>query len=748
MNNRDFVVDQEQVEFNVLEYLGLLRKHLKVIVLFGVAGFAAGFLYWFITPPKYRAAVILKMSHMSRDVIGFGQQFVWDPYREEFFKTEFQIIESIPVAERVVRELGLAYFTDEADVAKDGENLTTLITDELSEAEEKDAQTRRAQEITSLARGLVGSVAANSVRGTNLVQVSFTARDAERAQTIANTWAKAYIAHDLDVNYEKNLEAYTFISNKSDDLRSKVDRMVAEVNRLKQEKDIVSIGRSNTTMEEDALSRLNDLMLEIESELAQKMTYKETLVKSGHTQSSAVNQEPVVKDLVTRLSQERSKYEQDLKIYKPQAPVMESRANQISAMERELDKQRRKVHEQLVTAAQAEIAAKESELERIKGNFERQKRISTETKVVAQSQIDDLDSQISVMRKQLEMLDFKREELDLALSLKNIGRSDKVIMQEATKPGGPFAPSLKRFSMAGVVIGLLIAAGLIFILEVTDRKIHTAEMLERISGVPSLATIPRIESDTKIKKGATDNHEDRAKIAFLTHSNPTCAFAENYRHLRTNIQLSKAERNQVILVTSAMSGDGKTISSTNLAISIAQLDRKVLLVDCDLRRPKMHKIFRTSDQRGVVTMIVDRDPVTKSAHHTAIPNLDVLPAGPIAPNPAELVASPRMAEVVDEWRKAYDFIVMDSSPILAVTDASILAHQVDSVIFVAKASVTIRDDAARATQILAQNGIRALGTILNGYDYNMGRKYGYKYGYRRYGYGYGYGPYEYKAEKV
>ncbi len=754
MTQPDFAIDQEQSEFNIFEYLGLLRKYLKIIVLFGVVGLSAGVVYWFITPPRYRASVLMKMSHISQDVIGFGQQYAWDPYRDEFFKTEFQIIRSLPVAIRVVTDLGLNFFRADYDPSLKSDNLASLIGQEIDTyGEDPDAATKRKREIQSQGSSLLGGLSADSVRGTNLVRISFTSRDPDRAQIVANAWANAYISHDLDVNYEKNLEAYTFISNKADALRLKIDSMVNNLNKLKQEKDIVAIGR-NTTVEEDALSRLNDQVIEAETELSERIGALNKLEDSSYAFSSEVNDNSIIKDLTTRLAQESASYEQNLKIYKPQAPRMQSLASQIESMEKELSDQRRKVFSQLVRDATADIKAKENDLARIKANFERQKRSSAESQITSQSQIESMVSQLAVMRKQLEMLDFKKEELDLALSLKNIGRSNKVIVQEATRPGGPFAPSLKRFALAGLVLGFFLVAGLIFVLEITDRKIHTAEILERVTGLPNLATIALVQPEGKVKKvqrdpsSPLDHSEDRAKIAFLTHSSPTSPFAETYRHLRTNIQLSKAERNKVLLVTSAVSGDGKTISSVNLAISFAQLDKKILLVDCDLRRPKMHKLFRTPNQKGVVSMIVEREPLGRCVNHTAIPNLDLMTSGPLPPNPAELVASPRMGEVLAEWRDHYDYIVIDTSPLLAVTDAIIMAHQVDSVVFVSKASSTHRDDAARAMHLLAQSNIRALGTILNGYDYAQGRKYGYKYGYRRYGYGYGYGSYEYKTEKV
>ncbi|MCB9396217.1 MAG: polysaccharide biosynthesis tyrosine autokinase [Acidobacteria bacterium] len=732
----------ESHDLNLFEILGFLHKHLKTLLVFLSLGILFGLGFWFITPPQYRASTKLKLSHNGRDVIGFGQEFYWNPYRDEFFKTEFQIIRSLAVAERVVDQVGFAALqnqTNEQDNSKQIEDLAMQAkTDQEPVDHSREARRQK------FARSLLNGVSVAEIKGTNLVQISYVSGDPNQAKMLAQAWAEAYIANDIDNNYQKNFVAYNFLTTKADELREKIDKIVQAVAQDDKTKEIVSISKTSN-MDDETLTRLNEAKLSAETRLVEAQNAFQRTMTTQLDQNPEINQSQSVKDLMSEIIQLKTQYQTDLKTYKPGLPRMVALRNQIESKEKSLETERKRQLDSILATKRADIAAAEKEADRTKEAFENERRKQSQTRLFAESEAETLQSQLKVMKHQLEVLEYKKEEMDLAMSLKDLGRSDKVIIEDAAMPGGPISPSLKRYTVFGAMGGLALAIALIFLLEVTDRKIHNSETLEKLSGLPTLATIPRaLELDKSL-----DSMEMRKQVAFFTHLKPTSPFAETYRHLRTNILLSKTGVNKVFLVTSSVSGEGKTISSSNLAIALAQLDKKVLLVDCDLRRPKLHKLFNLPNKIGLVNYLISSDLVRIKGTATQVPNLFLLSSGPLPPNPAELVSAPRMAELVGQLKLDFDYIVIDSSPILAVTDACVLGHLADTVIFVAKASTTLRDDYVRSMHMLASNSIRPLGTILNDFDYSKGRRYyGYKYGYGKYGRSYGYSAYDYQAEEV
>ena len=229
---------------------------------------------------------------------------------------------------------------------------------------------------------------------------------------------------------------------------------------------------------------------------------------------------------------------------------------------------------------------------------------------------------------------------------------------------------------------------------------------------------------------------------------------EAYKTLRTNVSFSLTgeEKSKVVLVTSSLQSEGKSITATNLAISYAQTDRKVLLIDCDLRRPKMSRLLQLNNPVGLSNVLMDPYLAGEAIVSTGLPNLDVMLSGDIPPNPSELLSSARMSRLLQELRKEYDFVILDTPPVNMVIDAVVLAPLTDGVLFVVRANQSERGAVAHAVEQLEYAKAKILGFVLNGVDLEN-TSYGYKkYGYRRYGrYGYrryGYGGYGYSSRKT
>lgn len=875
----------ENNDLNLLEYLDIVNKHLKVIVICGLIGLFLAVGLWFIQPPLYRAQVTMKFDFNSNDVPGYASNNSWTTYylREELFKTEFQIIRSLPVRQKVIDEVGIQFLRSRVDLDQNPSNFMGLIKSWVSKSSKDDLsadeETQRNRQINAAMALLNRNLSVSQIRDTNLVEIAFVSTSPEVAERVANAWAEAYVQYGMDRQFEKFRQTFDFLEKQASERRANIEAAILKKTTLESDNDTFKFGTSEG-IESDSVSKINTTLIQAETELVRLNSEREKLERTKPEDSFTVQQSDRVQTIIKDLTAKRQEYQRNLDIYKPQLPRMQTLQRDIKLAEANLTRAQREVHLELVNEIRSKVSAQETMVNQLRNSLNTKRVATAEKAKKLDSQIQDLDFQIEQNRQQLESLDNSLQFTYLSQKFNESGPSDKTIVESASLPGSPFAPTLKRFLIIGTALGLLFAGVLIFLLEITDRKIYTADVLEKLSGLPTLALIPKVKSRT-LSKTTTDfkykvfteilektdslkkadvppelgdiiklaktakqaNEEDRTEesiqqsldkvvalakrslnagdrsaimihiwqlahfsstldispelektssrkalpawaqrffekqshehhygysyepeqkdsrisirklIGCYTYIKPASPFAESYRHLRTNIQLANTGQKKSFVLTSSIPGEGKTVSSINLAIAFAQQDKKVLLVDGDLRRSKLHHVFNIKDNVGIVNYLTGQAKEGEIFKSTFVPNLYLLPAGPTPPNPSELLSSKRMQDLMLRMRDLFDYIVFDSSPSLLVADACIIGNFVDATIFVSKAGRTNREEAIRTLQILRSNNIKPLGTLFNdvefggkrGYRKSYGYRYGYGYGYggygQSYGYGYGYGPY-------
>ena len=274
-----------------------------------------------------------------------------------------------------------------------------------------------------------------------------------------------------------------------------------------------------------------------------------------------------------------------------------------------------------------------------------------------------------------------------------------------------------------LIVGLGLGSGAAFMSDMLEAKVRTLAELRKLVDVPLIGIIPMLAEDDPTATGTA---------ALLSHHKPRSALAEAYRTLRTNLEFQRRSRQaRIILVTSPLPGDGKTTTVCNLAITLANTGRRVLLVDGDLRKPSLHQFFDVMHHTGFSDALLSNSPVDRLVKGTFIPNLDLLTTGEQVANPAELLASDRLADVIRDFRSQYDVVLIDSSPLLHVTDPSIIAALSDGIVLVARISSTRRHDLDTTNDLINTLGVPVFGMVINGVPSGE-----VKYGY---GYGYGYG---------
>ncbi len=322
------------------------------------------------------------------------------------------------------------------------------------------------------------------------------------------------------------------------------------------------------------------------------------------------------------------------------------------------------------------------------------------------------------------------------------------IVRTAAVPSVPFSPNRELNIMLGLMLGLALGIAIAAAKTRLDDRLHRPDDLTS-QGYPVLGTIPDMKELIARDFNAAETvvvGNQTLDTRLVTLLNPMSVASESYRALRTSIQFSRPDVViETIIVTSASPNEGKSVTSTNLAVAMAQAGRRVLIVEADLRLPSVHEMFGISREPGLVQLLFNPEAFNPEDYATEIDDLYVMPPGSYAPNPSELLGSRTMRDCIAKFREAFDVIIFDAPPVLAATDAVLLSTQCDATIVVARAGVTRNYDLQHAHEALEGVGATVIGTVLNGFD--VSKAYGYKYKYQyRYGNTYGYGHEAHKTE--
>ncbi|MCP4151870.1 MAG: polysaccharide biosynthesis tyrosine autokinase, partial [bacterium] len=354
-----------------------------------------------------------------------------------------------------------------------------------------------------------------------------------------------------------------------------------------------------------------------------------------------------------------------------------------------------------------------------------------------------LSIEVQNMRNLLDFLDRKQRETVMASSNHEGAELSNIkIIDPADVPRRPISPKRRVVLIMALLMGICGGLGLVFLMEFLDRTIKNPEDVKTLLNVPTLGLIPASNTkslydyyqqyaNTKKKNVAKKEAKDIEMINFLAPSSP---LSENYRNVRTSILLSTPQQPpKVIAISSARPEEGKTSTAVNMAIAFQQLGKKVLLIDGDLRKPRVHKIFRLKNTKGLSSFLVGRCKLTEAVWDTDVPNLSVITSGPIPPNPVELLDSDAMLSLLNDNSSKYDFIFIDSPPFVGLADPIILGKISDGLILVTWAGKTNRRFIEKAKAEIDQFGIRMLGVVLNKVNQKSGLGYQYNYQYKEEG---------------
>src|SRR5580693_4160366 len=666
--------------------------------------------------PVYEASGSIAINKPDSSLGNFNNSttFNIDYYDPTDLETEVKILQSDLLALQVVKDLGLDRRPEFGGKAAPSSSSLDLAPDPL--------QTDPSR-TSALLGSFRGNLKVTLAPNTKIIEVHYTSPDPELAANVVNKLMEDYTENNFKSRFDSTMQAEDWLKNQLVDLQMKVESSQQKLVQYQKEHEILGIDeKQNITTAK--LDELNKALTAAESDRMDKESVYR-LVQSGdvETVASAVSALDAagagIQSASSLLGSLRSK-EADLKIqaaqlntqFGPSYPKLAQLNSQLKEIDAQILQETKKVagevRGQYMAAVQRESLLHDA--------LEKQKQ---EENKLNESAIDysilkrDLDS----YRQLYEGLMEKMKEAGVSAGLKS---NNFRIVDVARVPTGPIEPNIPRNLAFAFLLGLTSGVGLAFLLEGLDNTVRTSEQAQMISGLPPLGMIPM--GSRTAREGANAKRlviaTSKEAVELVTQVRPQSQMAESYRALRTSLLLSNlGAPPKVIMVTSALPQEGKTTTSINCAVVLAQKGVRVLLIDADLRRPSIHKTLGMGPHSGLSNVLTGSTNLENAITSTKVlPNLFVLPAGTPPPNPAELLASSNMRDVLFQLREQHDHIVIDTPPSLSVTDAVVLSPRADAVVLVIRSGQTTKTALRRSRDILMQVNAKVVGVLLNAVD--------------------------------
>jgi polysaccharide biosynthesis transport protein len=720
-------------ESTLREYMRVLikRKWLVISVIVGV--FVAVAIASLRETPVYVAAGQIVVNKADSNLISFKDSTPDNDYiyEQSDLDTEARILQSDLMALQVIRQLNLdkrPEFGGHGD-----QKQANLVADSL--------QTDSARTSGLLAH-FRGNLHVSLIPNTRIIEIHYDSTDPQLAASVVNTLASTYVEQNFKTKFESTMQASDWLSKQLIDLQMKVETSQEKLVRYQKEHEILGTDEKQNIITEK-LEELNREMTAAESDRMQKeAVYRQTQSSDPDVVAAAIIADTGTgggagSGLLDRLRDQQA----NLKIqiadlntqFGPSYPKITQLNNQMKEIDRQLLTETNKAVDHLKGQYQAAVQRETM----LRESFDKQKQ---EANKLNESAIEysflkrDLDTNRTLYEGLLEKL----KEAGVTAGLRS---NNFRIIEAARVPTYPSEPNIPRNLSFALVLGVISGLGLAFVLENMDNTVRTPEQAQAIAGLPSLGMIPlgsksgnRGSSGKRLALTA----ESREAVETVTQVRPQSQMAESYRALRTSLLLSNlGAPPKVIMVTSARPQEGKTTTSINTAIVLAQKGVRVLLIDADLRRPSVHKTLGMGPRSGLSNVLTGSATLQQTITLSPIlSNLFILPAGTPPPNPAELLASANMRVLIDDLRGQYDHIVIDTPPTLSVTDAVVLSPRADATILVIRSGQTTKQALRRSRDILTQVNAHVAGVLLNAVDltspdyyyyYEYQGKYGHYY---------------------
>ncbi|MFO1422311.1 MAG: polysaccharide biosynthesis tyrosine autokinase [Candidatus Competibacteraceae bacterium] len=712
--------ESEGDELNLRELWQVIVKRRWTIIIFALIVVTAVVTASFLMTPIYRASLTLQIDREDIKIVTKGEiapeESGWSG--QDYYQTQYELLKSRSLALRVVNQLGLADLSPPPPSAL--AEFKAWLADWLpkaSEAKDPGKPVSESERLEGVVSGFLGGLTVEPVRNSRLVKLYYDSPNPQQAAAILNTLVKNYINMNMERRFDASTYARNFLQERLQQVKAKLEESEREMIAFARQQQIISVGSDDKqNIVSQNLAATATALAEAEKKRVDaEAVYRQMLAIRGQGLSQVLNSSTIqtLKDSKAKLE---TQYQENLNVYKPAYPTMVQLRTQITQVDALINQEISNIRAAITADYEAARTAESllrSRLEQIKQDL-----LSLQDRSI---QFNILRREVDTNRQLYDGLLQRFKEVGVAAG---IGTNNISVVDEAKAPAWPHKPNLRLNALLALVLGLLGGVGLAFLFEHLDDTFRRPEDLEKLLGLPVLGVIPK----TPPTRG------DSRPIALVGHEDPRSAFAEAYRSVRTALQFSTASGvPRLLTVTSAMSGEGKTTTALSLAIQFAQAGKRTLLIEADLRKPSLHRILNLDNQVGLTNYLAGggAQPVD-IAKPTHIPNLFAVPSGPLPPNPAELLSSARMVELLSLAAGKFDQVILDSPPLLGLADALIIGHLCEGTLLTVEMGNTPRGYALGALKRLRGARVHVLGAILTKLEARAGA-YGY---YRSYYYYY------------
>jgi polysaccharide biosynthesis transport protein len=701
---------------SLFTYLGIALKYKWLILTFCGVGLVTGYIVNFTSTPIYQATATIQIDRQAARIVKVEGARDQDSYGDDFrfYQTQYDLLRSRSLAERVASDLNLGAASDFLNPPSTSAwgKLRSLIF--RSRAIEADNQGDLGQR-QAAATGMVQSGSSiEPEKESNLVRISFDSPSSAWAQRIANGVADSFVSSNLERRYGATAYARQFLKERIEELKLKLEESEKALVAYAESKELITEGGKQTLADSD-LAALNAALQKVVTDRISAQELWEQANNGNELGLSQILEDKSIQLLRGQRVGLMADYQNKLSVFTPAYPDMRKLKAQIDQIDKEIKSAADIIRHSL--KARYEAALQQETL--LKTKMEETKRgvLSTRDKEI---QYNILKREADTNRTLYEGLlqQYKDAGVAGAVSTNNVS-----IIDRAQLPGGPYKPNLQKTLMKWLVLALGAAGLMIVILEILDDTFKSPEDIEEQLGLPVLGMIPNAKANV---------------LAEITGSK-NGPFAEAFRSFRTALQFSTDQgAPKTILVTSSQPAEGKSTTALALAVNFAQLGMKVLLIDADLRNPSQHRYLKRKNGAGLSNYLAGRAVPESIFQETEVDGLYFMPTGPLPPNPAELLAGPKMMSLLSMAGEKVDTVIIDSPPVLGLADAPLLASIASATLLVIATSDTRRGVVKGALKRLHFARARMIGSVMNKCDFRAGYGYGYdaSYGALEY-YGYG-----------
>ena len=692
---------------------GIIRRRANVILGATILGTVLAAIFIFQLTPRYTAEATVMLETRKNQMVDFTSLMAGLTGDQSVVRSEMEILKSRALADKVAEKLEIDTWPEfNPSLRKPGffeallsplgwvtNALRSLTTSSSAAALDNEARTRdrKAAEVSLLMNRMEITNDGRSY----LIKIHAQSTNRNAAALIANTFVDFYLLDQIEAKFDAVKRATGWLNDQLDQLRQKVRDSEHAVEVYKDQNNLTQTTKG-TTLSEQQLSELNSQLILATADRAQKESSL-AQIRSG-AESAAVMNSPLVEKLRADEADLRHKKAELSNRYQPSHPTMVNLQSQIDDIKRKIDEESSKT----VRSLQGDVAAaraKESSLRDQLANL--QKSTNQEGKLDVQLRELQREADANKLLYENFLTKFKQTS-----SEEDIQQADARLVSSALPPRIPSFPKKTVLIGFSFLVSLLVGAAAAFILERLDNGFRNSEQVEKLLGVSTLGLVPGIvrqelPHDVVVKR-------------------PTSQYSEAIRSIRTALRYSDVDNPpKVVLITSSLSGEGKTVFATSLARSVARSGGKALLVDCDLRRPSVSKLLNVPGEPGVLDIFAENANIDALIRRDEESGMHYIPSKGGTANPQDLLSSQQMRTFLERMRGRYDLIVLDAPPVLAVSDPIILSHFVDTTIYLVRWEATPRPIVTGAVKMLRANGGAIAGVVLSRVNSRKHATYGY-----------------------